>query len=725
MGIATEIEPVSKIQKLSPEELQFPGAPVVGLVAGCASGLEGIPVIVRNGVVGAVNMLILPAVGGLERPRILNGPLVARRAVLLRANQLVPVEFSTPVRVDALDFGGVRHEPIFDEIERCGALALNSSAALRFCSDKIATGRALLHAGIPTPSFTVATAEMSRAELLERRLELLSRPQLEDCRELVCKPNDGMMGTHVVFVPKGDEEAYLRAVARVTATGSLCVVQPRLVTERTDASGRPIDLNFRVLATWQGGEPLSNERMIEVRHRGLSNAPANVARGARPCLVDQLQDLLRVPASKVTALTRRAVEIVRESMKVLEASITEKAGPGRHAGLVGWDLQLGPRDELYVLEPNVGTVGGADIIERLSATKGAALTPIARHLASLARENFQRAPRSMESVDSIPVSTATERVSGMNLGFLLLAHGSKDTFGPMAAKIMEELSIDAGTARIAALLHLKDGNTDAALAVLSRAASVDDHSETSRCLVLRARILRDRGEIETASRHLESAYALAPLVAEVQREYALDLLANGQNVKALSIYDRALADDPFNTEASKGRTFALVALKRDEEAIQQAREALLADIADPSLADFLRDVDTCLPGSRIPDVVDGLEISNPESDWRLMTYQAEFGATARRESLLGFATDAAMSEPSEGGEELPVPLTSHLRALAAVTLARFAGRLGPFEDLPQAAAVNSVTASIFDGGAMEGETKRPRSQAAGHTTNPPGDSKFE
>ena len=142
--------------------------------------------------------------------------------------------------------------------------------------------------------------------------------------------------------------------------------------------------------------------------------------------------------------------------------------------------------------------------------------------------------------------------------------------------------IDIGAATHAdrvqlALAQARQGFGGVAISTLS--AALARRPDATDALVLRASLLRARGQVEQASADLTTALAIDPDLVDARAQRGLIRLDLGAAAAALADFDAALATDPDRADAARGRAAALVALGRYGEAAG-AYDALIETLPD-------------------------------------------------------------------------------------------------------------------------------------------------
>ncbi|MCK9688724.1 tetratricopeptide repeat protein [Scleromatobacter humisilvae] len=155
---------------------------------------------------------------------------------------------------------------------------------------------------------------------------------------------------------------------------------------------------------------------------------------------------------------------------------------------------------------------------------------------------------------------------------------------PLASQAIEIVPTDSNAwfARGWARYQVDQDRTDDALADLDRALQLEPDEGVGR--YRRAVVLASRGALDRAAQDYERAVQLVPEDEPARREYGVLLIERGAPEAALAQFEVALRLRPGDPSAWVGREHAHLVLKRFDDVVADAREAMALGGTDSDLA---------------------------------------------------------------------------------------------------------------------------------------------
>ncbi|MSR78279.1 MAG: hypothetical protein EXS63_08685, partial [Candidatus Omnitrophica bacterium] len=393
------------IKSLQRKDLPYPEGVNVGVSLRVHDGFEALGLVgVREKIEGVNFLYFLPS-SHIEMSS--GGRTFIRYAVFFdRRGTLRIAKWETPLEIDLLINSQFGYSRKFADYSARHALPFHHPLSILWMGeDKTFFSKLMQQAGLKMPKQKAVTASRDKdpagknlkARLKKIRTELMSSKTRSS--ELVVKPSDGSMGEDIQMFDlsnpsniksfEGFCESLLKKCSKI-------VIEERIPAYfAADREGERLDWNLRVLASWEHGSPVFDERLIYIRYAPWSQNPVNLETGARAI---SLQDFFIQQrwsdSQRKSFIFKLAREVKQTMMAMNEASqIMESKAGRRYAAhrpsMVGLDFIYDQDKDFYRLEANTSAVGGVGTLERMKPVKmrGEIVSIFARIFREQAQEN--------------------------------------------------------------------------------------------------------------------------------------------------------------------------------------------------------------------------------------------------------------------------------------------------------------------------------------------------
>ncbi len=431
-----------KIETPSKEDLLYPNGKNIYAIAHLNAA---IPLLLASQELAGTNFFLIPST--IENIFIQEGRVYCSYAIFInKEGKLSYGKFETPLELHS----SYHSDPESKDLEAIGFPLLTHSSTPELTEDKLKIKKLLGENGVPIPrGITVSKKDISGSD--KKIKKIIQKALLKWKREaFVIKPVDRSQGLGVrIFETFQDPKHHLE---KLFISSEKALIEERIESFIViDDSRMPQDLNVRSLVSFdEQGQPIVTA--LNIRMDSKTKNPVNGAQGAHSysfeyffkvfglektfleqvlgtlssfflekfgTFIEFIEDRVKINISllgrvhtylsenlpiksqqksftpnQILKLKRRIVALSKKTAQLIQNEL-KKEDPTISGGILGLDIMIDKKLNLYVLEANSGPVGG--LIESVEITNGnlAAVKPIIKKLQYLSK---QTTPTSKENI---------------------------------------------------------------------------------------------------------------------------------------------------------------------------------------------------------------------------------------------------------------------------------------------------------------------------------------
>ena len=385
-----------EIVELDANDLVFPHSPNVAFVGGATlQGSAAMAYWASRGKATNANFLFIPFFNGLSSGKNHPSMIFTEYAAFFdREGKLIFGHFKKPIAIHAFIYPGPYDEPILKTLYDRDIPLMDGPSARLLSRDKGEFSSLLKDLNVVGAPKTLVVQKEDRTLLAEKLSRFVAGDA--DAKKLlshiVIKPSDGHAGIGVKMFTASELDSAVEYASHLLENSPKIVIQERIMNDFWKDSLHTYDWNLRIISTWDEDGVVVDENAIEVRYKPVGYGPVNKSRGAK---VMTLHDFFEArnfnPLKRAQFLEdiKRAIESFTQE---LETKFESRPLPAkrfyRNFGLVGWDLQQAQDERWYVIEANLGNIGGLGTIESLMSRddKGRSVLPVLQYFAMIANQ---------------------------------------------------------------------------------------------------------------------------------------------------------------------------------------------------------------------------------------------------------------------------------------------------------------------------------------------------